>query len=143
MRSTKNELSGMKLNPLLKKKYRLLPFGKGVVMLTIIMAATGCVKKDLGQERDYGYSKVMVECEKKCSVSFGTPDKMNSYDIDSNTSVYYIRYQSRYHLDINITPIDEDQKVMLSVYSRQEKQVFHDEAVRKANELWYSSIIIP
>lgn len=143
MKSVKNELAGFSLVPFVRGGFQLFSLRKGIGMLTIMIATTGCVKKDLSQDRDYGYGKLTVECEKKCSVSFGTPDKMNIYDIDGSMAIYYIRYQAKYNLDINVTPIDEDQRVILNVYSREEKQIFHNEAIREANELWYSKIIIP
>jgi hypothetical protein len=143
MKSEKKELAGFNLVPSLKRRCKTSSLGKGIAMLTIMIAATGCVKKSLNQDRDYGYAKLTVECEKKCNVSFGTADKMTAYDVDASMAVYYIRYKSQYNLDLNVTPIDVDQKINLNVYSREEKQIFHNESVRTANEVWYSKILIP
>jgi hypothetical protein len=142
MKSVKKELSSLNLVPSLKSRCKTLSFRKGIIILTILIAAVGC-KKDVTQDRNYGYAKLTVECEKKCNVSFGTVDNMTAYDVDASMAVYYIRYQTQYNLDLNVTPVDVDQKITLNVYSREEKQIFHNESVRTANELWYSKILIP
>jgi hypothetical protein len=142
MKSVKKELSSLNLVPSLKSRCKTLSFRKGIIILTMLIAAVGC-KKNVTQDRNYGYAKLTVECEKKCNVSFGTPDKMNAYEVEASMAVYYIRYQTQYNLDLNVTPVDVDQKIALNVYSREEKQIFHNESVRTANELWYSKILIP
>jgi hypothetical protein len=142
MESVKKELSGLNLASSLKRRCKALSFGKGIVMLTIMITAAGC-KKDVTQDRNYGYAKLTVQCEKTCNVSFGTADTMTSYTVDASMAVYYIRYQSQYNLDLNVTPVDVDQKIALNVYSREEKQIFHNESVRTANVLWNSKILIP
>src|SRR5882757_4282572 len=121
MKTIKKELSAFNLVPSLKERCQPLTFRKGMVMLTIMIAATGCAKKNQNQDRDYGYGKLTVECEKKCNVSFGTPEKMNVYDVEASMAIYYIRYQTNYNLDINVTPTNEDQNITLNVYSREEK----------------------
>jgi hypothetical protein len=68
---------------------------------------------------------------------------MNVYDIEANTATYSFRYQTKYNLDITITPTDKDQTVTMAVYSREEKQIFRNSAVRKLNEPWVSHILVP
>ena len=113
-----------------------------LIMMIVLLAAAGCKKADTG-DRDYGYAKIVVKCEKKCDVSFGTPDKMNSYTVEASTGTYYQRYQRNYNVDINITPIDANQKLDLSVYSREEKQIFSNSVLRASNDTWISKILIP
>lgn len=124
------------------------PIRIAAVMLTLftLITASGCRKLqsvETDSESNYGYGKLTVQCESKCHISFGTPDKMNIYDVDSNTGVYYIRYQTKYQLDISITPTDVDQNIIMNIYSREEKQIFHNAAKRKLNDVWESKILIP
>ncbi|AYL95247.1 hypothetical protein [Mucilaginibacter celer] len=117
-----------------------------VLMLFTLITASGCRKLQTVQkdsESNYGYGKLTVQCESKCHISFGTADRMNVYDVDANTGVYYIRYQTKYQLDISITPTDVDQNIIMNVYSREEKQIFHNAAKRKLNDVWESKILIP
>ncbi|GGH18096.1 hypothetical protein GCM10007352_28600 [Mucilaginibacter phyllosphaerae] len=113
-----------------------------MLVCIIILTAVGCKKAD-NEDRNYGYAKIIVKCEKKCNVLYGTPEKMNAFDVEASTATYYQRYQRNYNLDINITPVDADQSIDLSVYSREEKQIFHNSVVRKSNVLWNSKILIP
>ena len=118
----------------------------GVILsMLILVFASGCkkMKDEAPTESYYGYGKLIVDCESKCHISFGTADKMNVYDIDSNKATYYFRYQTKYNLDITITPTDKDQRVGMSVYSREEKQIFENSALRKVNVAWESKILVP
>jgi hypothetical protein len=115
----------------------------GVFMAITLFIAPGCRKLDKNDESYYGYGKLTVQCESKCHISFGTPDKMNVYDVDSNTGIYYFRYQTKYNMDIFITPTDRDQNIIMNVYSREQKQIFHNAANRKVNVVWESKILVP
>jgi hypothetical protein len=122
--------------------------GKKVALLfsaIILLSESGCKKVTSAAPTEdyYGYGKLIVECESKCHISFGVPDKMNVYDIEASAATYSFRYQTKYDLDITITPTDKDQKVTMSVYSREEKQIFRNSAVRKVNEPWVSKILVP
>lgn len=116
-------------------------FNKLALICLIVLAGAGC--KKVNEDRDYGYAKIVVKCEKKCDVLYGSAEKMNKFDVDANTATYYQRYQRNYNLDISITPVDADQSIDLSVYSREEKQIFHNAVVRKSNVLWNSKIVVP
>lgn len=123
---------------------------KKTPVLTILAIApvlmAGCKKQTVVEDNPasyYGYGKLTVECEHKCHVSFGTPGKMNEYDVEATKSVYYFRYQSKYDLDINITPIDTTQKMTLNVFSREEKQIFNNTVTKGVNDTWNSLILVP
>lgn len=116
-----------------------------LIVLIAVFMFSSC-KKDASStngDRDYGYAKIVIKCEKKCHVSYGTPDKMNEYDVEASTATYYQRYQRNYDLDINITPVDADQNIDLGVYSREEKQIFHNSILREANVTWNTKVVIP
>jgi hypothetical protein len=91
----------------------------------------------------YGYGKLVVTCGGKCHIVFGVPDKMNVYDIDSSTATYSFRYQTKYDLNISITPTDTDQNISMAVYSREEKQIFHNTVHQAVNVAWESTILVP
>jgi hypothetical protein len=114
----------------------------GLFIVVTLIVTSGC-RKVKDEESYYGYGKLTVECEGKCHISFGTADRMNIYDVDSNTGIYFIRYQTKYNLAISITPTDRDQNITMNVYSREQKQIFHNAAKRKLNEVWESQIVIP
>lgn len=116
-----------------------------ILSAIILLSGTGCkkVQEVTPTESYYGYGKIIVTCESKCHVTFGTGDKLNDYDIDASTATYTFRYQTKYSLDITITPTDKDQRVEMSVYSREEKQIFRNSAVRKVNVPWNSIILVP
>jgi hypothetical protein len=125
-----------------KNLLKLSTMKKMLLLCVVVLAGTGC-KKLANEDRDYGYAKIIVKCEKKCNVMYGMPDKVNSFEVEASTATYYQRYQRNYSLEINITPVDADQNIDLSVYSREEKQIFHNSVVRLANVLWNSKIVIP
>ncbi|WPU92437.1 hypothetical protein SNE25_24220 [Mucilaginibacter sabulilitoris] len=135
---------GMSIAPFLS----ILNRGKKVGLILsaiLIMVGTSCkkVQEVTPTESYYGYGKIIVTCESKCHVTFGTGEKLNDYDIDASTATYTFRYQTKYSLDITITPTDKDQRVEMSVYSREEKQIFRNSAVRKVNVPWNSVILVP
>jgi hypothetical protein len=122
------------------KHYFLL----AVAILTL-SSLSGCKKNSPAQVDDvsfYGYGKLTVDCEKKCHVTFGDIDKINDFDVDGTMATYVFRYQSKYNLDIKITP-EVDQNVTLNVYSREQYQIFHNTAKRTAGEIWESKILVP
>lgn len=116
------------------------------VLFASIILATGCKKTKLPVEEEeeyYGYGKLTVECENKCHVSFGTPGKMNEYDVESNKAIYYFRYQTKYNIDIYVTPVDVKQTMEINVFSREEKQIFNNSTRRDVDDTWYSKILVP
>src|SRR4051812_40611662 len=84
---------------------------KLILICLVVLAGVSC--KKVNEDRDYGYAKIIVKCEKKCDVLYGSADKMNKFDVDANTATYYQRYQRNYSLDISITPVDADQNIDL------------------------------
>ena len=115
---------------------------KLAIVLTILpFAMTGCKKSD-DLERDYGYAKVIVKCD-KCHVSYLSSGQVNEFVVDDSTATNFIRYKKDYTLDINIRSVDAEQELSLSVYSRNGKQTFRKSTVQKPNETWISNIVIP
>jgi hypothetical protein len=112
-------------------------------MMIFSAGASGCKKDASNLDRDYGYAKVTVACKSKCHISFPVDGSNNEYDAEDTTSVYYIRYRRNFSLNINVTPINQDQQVTLKVFSREERQIFSNTSTRKANEIWNSVILIP
>ncbi|RZK13261.1 MAG: hypothetical protein EOO43_18195, partial [Flavobacterium sp.] len=125
------------------RKHRFTSNMMYLIAISSILFASGCKKGKLPPVEDkeedyYGYGKLTVECQKKCHVEFGEPGKMNIYDVESNKAVYFFRYQTKYNIDIYVTPIDGEQTMELNVFSREEKQIFNSSVKRNANETWYS-----
>lgn len=118
-----------------------------VIALALTFSLLSGCRKDKSSVDDnpsyYGYGKLTVDCEKKCHVSYGVAGKMNDYDVESGRAVYFFRYQTKYNIDINITPTDAEQTMGLNVYSREEKQIFSNTVRRKVNETWNSKILVP
>ena len=110
-------------------------------------ANSGCRKlsdEDIQNKGSYyGYGKLVVTCGGECNVSFGEVGKMNVYTISSTTATYSFRYQTKYQLGISITPTDKDQSIKMDVYSREEKQIFHNTVNQKVNVPWQSQILVP
>lgn len=108
---------------------------------------SGCKKVSADDSQDkgsyYGYGKLVVACGGECNVSFGEVGKMNVYTISSTTATYSFRYQTKYQLGISITPTDKDQSIKMDVYSREEKQIFHNTVNQKVNVPWESQILVP
>jgi hypothetical protein len=121
----------------IRKQYFLI-----AISIFALSSLSSCRKNSVSAESYYGYGKLTVACEKKCHVTFGVPDKMNDFDVDSTMAIYYFRYQSKYDLDIKITPA-VDQNITLNVYSREEKQIFRNTVKGKANVVWESLILVP
>ncbi|MEN0055486.1 MAG: hypothetical protein AAGC65_17550 [Mucilaginibacter sp.] len=123
------------------KRYFLI----AIAILTLSSLA-GCKKNKAASEVDdvsfYGYGKLTVDCEKKCHVTFGDIDKVNDFDVDGTMATYVFRYQSKYNLDIKITP-ETDQNITMNVYSREQYQIFHNTAKRTAGQVWESKILVP
>lgn len=115
------------------------------LLLVISLIGVGCKKKEnsTNPDRDFGYAKVTIDCAGKCQVSYGTADKLTSLEVDRQQAIYYIRYQRNYNLVVNVTPLDVDQNIILNVYSREEKQIFRNAAVRKVGEVWNTQVFIP
>ena len=116
-----------------------------LVCTIILLSGLGCKKNNSEADKNtyYGYGKLVITCDGKCHIVFGTPDKLNAYDVDSNTATYTFRYQTKYNLDITITPVDKDQNISMSVYSREEKQIFHNTVNQKVAVPWHSTILVP
>ena len=111
-------------------------------LLLVSASMLGCKKYSDNSERNYGYAKITVECN-KCNVAFSNSGQETNFEVDNSIGINYIRYKQNYTLDINITPLDAAQDVTLSVYGRNGKQVFRNTSSRIANELWNSKIVIP
>lgn len=109
----------------------------------LVVSAWGCKKDADNLDRDYGYAKITIACKNKCHISFPVADGQTEYDAENETSISYVRYRRNFNLNINITPVDKDQEVTFNVYSREERQIFHNVSIRKVNEVWNSKIMIP
>lgn len=116
-----------------------------LVLSAVILLGTGCKKSTnaVNNDRDYGYAKLTIECAGKCHVSYGTGTTLSEIDVEKSQAIYYIRYQRNYDLTVNVTPTDVDQNVILNVYSREEKQIFRNSAVKKVGETWTTKVLIP
>ncbi|MBE9585864.1 hypothetical protein IM792_15515 [Mucilaginibacter sp. JRF] len=120
---------------------------KSVTFLVLIaLMFVGC-KKDKSDEdsrdTDYGYAKLTVTVEKKAHVAYGGGDKYAEFDINQGTATYYIRYKRNYPLDLQVTPLESDQRVNINVYSREEKQIFNLNEIKQAGVLWTAKVTIP
>lgn len=113
-----------------------------IFLSSSIFLFTGCKKSSVDDVSYYGYGKLTVDCEKKCHVTFGADDKLNDFDVEGTMATYVFRYQSKYDLDIKVTPV-EDQNITLNVYSREQRQIFHNTAKRTGAEVWRSIILVP
>src|SRR4051812_37722848 len=86
----KNKKDGLQvLAPtVVKKSYKTF---RGIAFLTVLcFLGLGCKKDppntDTNKDREYGYAKVVVDCAKKCHVSFGEPGKLNEFDVQADTA---------------------------------------------------------
>jgi hypothetical protein len=122
------------------KKFLL---GNIVLMIIVLLSVTGCKKQSVSTDKEFGDGSLSVQCEKKCHVSYGTADKLTETDIDSAIGTYNFKYQRNYNLVIKVMPLNEDQKIILNVFSRENKQIFTNSTVRKVNELWTSNVLVP
>lgn len=118
-------------------------FGNIVLIIIVLLSVSGCKKQTVSTDKLYGDGKLSVQCEKKCHVSYGTADKLTETDIDSAIGTYDFQYQRNYNLVIKVMPLNEDQKISLNVFSRENKQIFSNSATRKVNELWTSTVVVP
>ncbi|MDB5287324.1 MAG: hypothetical protein JWR05_2273 [Mucilaginibacter sp.] len=114
-----------------------------IVLIIVLLSITGCKKQSVSTDKQFGDAKLTVECAKKCHVSYGTADKLTEADIDSTIGTYTIKYERNYNLVIKVMPLNEDQRIVLNVFSRENKQIFTNSATRKVNELWTSTVLIP
>jgi hypothetical protein len=116
----------------------------GILLIPVLFFLNlGCKKLPPDEGSYYGYGKLAVSCGGVCNVSFGTVGKMNNYTVSSTTAVYTFRYQTKYQLEITITPADKDQSLKMEVYSREEIQIFHNTVNQKVNVPWVSEILVP
>ena len=120
-------------------------YGLSILLFSVTLLGYGCKSKlPVEKEEYYGYGKLSVYCEKKCHVKYGEPGKMNEYDVEADTAAYYFRYQSKYNIDIDITPSDETQKLELWVRSREDKSIFHNSVnAQPVNVSWNTKILVP
>lgn len=127
------------------KFIRSMAFKSMLLFSVILLLNSGCKKNSntTNADRDYGYAKLTVECAGQCHISYGTGTTLSEIDVDRSQAVYYIRYQRSYDLTLNVTPIDVDQNVNINVYSREEKQIYHNSAVKKVGETWTTKVLIP
>jgi len=118
---------------------------KSIALFSVVLLLnSGCKKSEnTVADRDYGYAKLTVECPGKCHVNYGTGSTFSDIDVENSQAIYYIRYQRNYELTLNVTPIDVDQNVVINVYSREEKQIFRNTALKKVNETWTTKVVIP
>lgn len=126
-------------------KIKSVAFKSFTLLALIVLVSAGCKKKAnvVNADRDYGYAKLTIDCAGKCQVSYGTGTTLSNIEVDRAQAIYYIRYQRNYNLVVNVTPLDVDQNIILNVYSREEKQIFRNSAVKKVGELWSSTVLIP
>jgi hypothetical protein len=129
--------------PLDAKAVKKFLFVNIVLIAIVLLSVTGCKKSPVNTDKQFGEGKLSVECEKKCHVSYGTADKLTEADIEASVGTYYFTYERNYNLVIKVMPVNEDQRINLNVFSRENKQIFGNEASRKANELWTSTVIVP
>jgi hypothetical protein len=117
-----------------------------ILLSFALLSSVGCKKISNSTQEPgsyYGYGKLVVNCAGKCNVSFGEIGKMNVYTVEATTATYSFRYQTKYQLGISITPVDKDQNITMDVYSREEKQIFHNTVNQKVNVAWESQILVP
>ncbi|MBD1363082.1 hypothetical protein IDJ77_04595 [Mucilaginibacter sp. ZT4R22] len=143
MKNLRNNFNTLRINRS-AKFIQSITFKSMLLFSVILLLSTGCKKdKATTTDRDYGYAKLTVECAGKCHISYGTGTTLSEIDVDKSQAVYYIRYQRNYDLILNVTPIDVDQNVIINVYSREEKQIFRNSAVKKVGETWTTKVLIP
>jgi hypothetical protein len=144
MKNLGNNLNSLCINRS-AKFIQSITFKCMLLFSVVLLLGTGCKKNKnvVNTDRDYGYAKLTVECAGKCHVSYGTGTTLSEIDVEKSQAVYYIRYQRNYDLIVNVTPIDVDQNVIINVYSREEKQIFRNTAVKKVGETWTTKVLIP
>lgn len=117
---------------------------KCLALLTVIfMLNTGCKKGSVNADKDYGNGRLTVQCSGLCNVSYTVADVEKNVTVDKAVGTYSIKYQRNYALKINVTPADVDQSIVVNVYSRENKQIYHNEANKKLNEVWSAQVLIP
>ncbi|TWR28867.1 hypothetical protein FPZ43_11390 [Mucilaginibacter pallidiroseus] len=120
----------------------MFPFMKRAILFaSLSLTALSCKKFD-GTDRDFGYAKITVKCE-KCSVSYISAEQPTSFTVEGSTAINYIRYKRNYNLDINVQSLGVKQAVTLGVYSRSGKEVYFSNASQAENEIKNAKIIIP
>ena len=142
MRNTHLKFREVTSNTFNLKSVKRAFWGYIVLISVVLLSATGCKKKPLNEDKEYGEGRLTVECEKKCHVSYGTADKLTEADLEATTGSYTFQYKRDYSLIIKVTPLVE-QQINLNVYSRESKQIFHNTATKQANQLWASTILVP
>lgn len=114
---------------------------RAILFAALSLTAFSCKKFD-GTDRDFGYAKITVKCE-KCSVSYISGEQPTSFTVEGSTAINYIRYKRNYNLDINVQSLGTAQAVTLGVYSRSGKEVLFSNTAQAENETKNSKIIIP
>ncbi|MFA6085694.1 hypothetical protein [Mucilaginibacter sp.] len=118
-------------------------FGNIVLIIIVLLSATGCKKNAVNPDKEFGEGRLTVECEKKCHISYGTAGNLTEVDIEATTGTYNFKYQRDYNLNLKVTPLVEPQKITINVYSRESKQIYHNSATKQANQIWVSTILVP
>ena len=116
---------------------------KCIVLLCIVLCCNTACRKDTNADREFGVAKLTVDCEGKCHVTYTVADVVNNADIEKSQASYSIKYKRNYALKVNVTPTDVEQKIVVNVYSREAKQIYHNETNRKVNDVWSAQIIVP
>jgi|GEM_PF-3469151 len=144
MKNLRNNLNSLCINGS-AKFIQSIAFKCILLFSVVLLLSSGCKKNknEVNTDRDYGYAKLTVECTGQCHINYGTGTTLSEIDVDKSQAIYYIRYQRNYDLILNVTPIDIDQNVIINVYSREEKQIFRNSAVKKVGETWTTKVLIP
>ena len=116
---------------------------KFIVLLSIALSLnTGC-RKDGNADQEFGTAKLSVDCAGKCRVTYTVAEAVNNADIEKTQATYNIKYKRNYALKVSVTPIDVEQKIVVNVFSRETKQIYHNATNRKVNDTWSAQILVP
>ncbi|TWR30915.1 hypothetical protein FPZ43_00075 [Mucilaginibacter pallidiroseus] len=135
----------------MKKSYNmlLLPASKRSVFSCLALLAlsfafnSGCKKDDANPDKEFGEGKLTVQCAGQCIVRYSVADNVNNAIVNKTQGEYRIKYQRNYALAIDVTPADVDQNIVVNVYSREGKQIYHNEANKSVNSIWSAKVLIP
>ncbi|TWR28861.1 hypothetical protein FPZ43_11360 [Mucilaginibacter pallidiroseus] len=108
-----------------------------------LMLNSGCKKDDVNQDKEFGEGRLTVQCAGQCNISYTVADKVTKVTIDKTIGTYTLKYQRNFLLSVDVTAADVDQAIVVNVYSREGKQIYHNDANKKVNEVWSAKVLVP
>jgi hypothetical protein len=118
---------------------------KFLLLIPAIILFSSCKKRveDIEPNVNKNQGYIQIDCE-NCLVGYGMPDQYQSFNNANGVSVKYpYSYINGYTLRAQLTALDTEQKLSISVYDNKNDLIYKSASMQPTEGFWAVSVLLP